>query len=131
MAEKRNKYLEMLLGLLVWGGIIYLVVSGSKSGNRSYNANDPPEPADSASASDCKFEDGSHSATVDYYNPETGHSATYDLTVEVEDCEVTTIYFPKGGWLDDSHISSASIDEDGNASIEDDQGRSFEVHLDE
>jgi len=34
------------------------------------------------------LEDGTHSATVQYYNPQTGHSATYNLEVEVEDGEV-------------------------------------------
>jgi hypothetical protein len=79
---------------------------------------------------DCSFEDGTHSASVDYYNPNTGHSATYTLEVEVEDCEVTTIHFPNGGWLDDSHISPAELNEDGDAELEDEQGRTFSVHID-
>lgn len=80
-------------------------------------------------ASDCSYDDGTYSATVDYYNPETGHSATYDLDVEVQDCEVIQIEFPRGGWLDGDHISPTALDEDGNATIEDDQGRTWEVHL--
>lgn len=81
------------------------------------------------SGSDCGYEDGTHSATVDYYNPETGHSATYDLEVEVQDCEVTQINFPKGGWMDEDHIDPAALDEDGNANVEDDRGRSWDIHL--
>ena len=47
------------------------------------------------------YEDGTYDASVDYYNPKTGYSATYDLEVDVEDGEVVRINFPKGGWLDD------------------------------
>jgi hypothetical protein len=83
------------------------------------------------SSKDCGIKDGSHSASVDYYNPNTEHSATYDLEVEVEDCQVTTIYFPKGGWLDSDHISPEELDEDGNATLEDENGRTFDVHIDE
>ena len=46
-----------------------------------------------------RFEDGTYSATVDYYNPTTGYSATYSLTVEVFNNQVTTIYFPNDGYL--------------------------------
>jgi hypothetical protein len=36
-----------------------------------------------ASSNGCVVEDGTYSATVDYYNPETGYSQTYSLDVEV------------------------------------------------
>lgn len=81
--------------------------------------------------SDCGYADGSYSAEVDYYNPKTGFTNTYELDVEVEDCNVIEIDFPKGGWLDDSHIEPTAIDDDGNASIDDDRGRNFDVHLSE
>jgi hypothetical protein len=80
--------------------------------------------------SDCGIKDGNHGATVDYYNPDTGHEATYTLDVEVEDCHVVQINFPRGGWLDESHISPAEID-DGHASIVDDEGREFEIEIDQ
>ena len=79
----------------------------------------------------CKYSDGSHSATVEYNNPRTGHIATYTLNVEVQNCEVIEIDFPKGGWLDDSHIDATEVSSDGDASIEDDKGRTFNVHIDE
>ncbi len=77
-----------------------------------------------------EIEDGTHSATVHYFNPETGHTATYSLDVDVEDGEVYQINFPKGGWLDDSHISPTEL-EDGSATIIDDEGREFEVEIDD
>ncbi|MEO6812875.1 MAG: hypothetical protein ABI172_03030, partial [Ginsengibacter sp.] len=79
--------------------------------------------------SDCGYGDGSYSADIDYYNPKTGFTNTYELDVQVEDCNVIEIDFPKGGWLDSDHIDPTAIDEDGNASIDDDQGRNFNVHL--
>lgn len=77
----------------------------------------------------CGVEDGTQSATVDYTNAETGYSATYTLDVEVENCQVVQIDFNNGGYLDGDHIDPADIDENGDALVEDDRGRSFEVHL--
>ena len=79
----------------------------------------------------CKFEDGTYSATVDYNNPETGYSATYTLDVEVQDCQVVQINFPNDGYLDDDHISYADIDEDGNASVEGEDGKTYEIQIDQ
>ncbi len=76
------------------------------------------------------YEDGTYSATVDYYNPETGFTNTYTLDVEVENGEVVQINFPRGGWLDNSHINSEALDEDGRATITDDEGRQFEIEID-
>jgi|SRR5688572_20007873 len=95
-----------------------------------YNENNSGRQAVSEDENGCKFDDGTHSATVDYYNPSTGHNATYSLEVEIENCEVTTIYFPNGGWLDNSHIFPAELNEDGEAELEDKQGRTFSVHID-
>ena len=67
---------------------------------------------------------------VDYYNPETGYDASYTLNVEVENCQVVQIDFNNDGYLDGDHIEPADIDENGDASIEDDRGRSFGVHID-
>ncbi len=75
-------------------------------------------------------EDGTHNATVQYYNPQTGHSATYYLDVEVENGEVNQINFPKGGWLDGSHISPEAL-ESGKATIIDDEGREFDIEIDD
>ena len=76
------------------------------------------------------IEDGTYSADVDYYNPDTGYSATYTLDVEVQDGCVTTIYFPNDGYLDDSHIDATELDDDGNCVIYDDDGREFSIHID-
>lgn len=101
--------------------------SSLPSYNRS-KANDEAE-SDEVSSS-CKVEDGTYSATVDYNNPETGYSNTYTLDVDVESCQVVQINFPKGGWLDEDHIDAADIDEDGNASVSGENGKTYEVHID-
>lgn len=80
---------------------------------------------------DCGFENGEYDATVEYYNPKTYYTATYDLTVDVKDCKVTVIHFPKGGWLDNTHIKPAALDEDGEASAIDDKRRKWDIHIDQ
>ena len=95
-----------------------------------HNRNDDSEETNKYSV-DCKFEDGTYSATVDYNNPETGYSATYTLDVEVQDCQVVQINFPNDGYLDEDHISYADIDEDGNASVDGEDGKTYEIQIDD
>ena len=76
-----------------------------------------------------KYPDGTYSADVDYYNPETGHSATYSLTVEVQDCQVVQINFSNGGWIDSDHISPGDLDDSGRATIDGEEGKTFEVQI--
>ena len=79
------------------------------------------------------YDDGTYDASVDYFNPKTGYSATYDLEVDVEVGDVVRINFTKGGWLDDevhpseSRLSPAELDEYGDATMEDEN---FEIKID-
>lgn len=118
-------HLTKLLLLLV---LIALFESCGNSTTNNENSNLTDE--QSSVTDDCGIDDGNHSASVDYYNPKTGHTATYDLDVDVVDCEVTEIKFNNGGWLDDSHISPTKLDSDGSCEIEDDGGRVYTVHID-
>lgn len=99
-------------------------------------ADDESESEDENLSETKNYEDGTYDASVDYYNPKTGYSVTYDLEVDVEDGEVVRINFPKGGWLDDdvhpseSQLSPAELDEDGEAIMEDENGRTFEIKID-
>lgn len=77
------------------------------------------------------YEDGTYSASVDYNNPETGYSTSYTLDVEVEDNHVTIIYFPNGGYLDDDHIWPGELDEQGFVRIEGEDGKTYDVQIDE
>jgi hypothetical protein len=96
--------------------------------NDSDNYSDEVFSEDSDSA--CKYEDGTYSATVDYNNSETGYSATYSLDVEVQDCQIVQINFPNDGYLDDDHISYADIEEDGSASVTGEDGKTYEIQID-
>jgi hypothetical protein len=78
----------------------------------------------------CEFEDGIYSSTVDYYNSATGYSQTYTLDVEVDNCEVVQINFPNGGWLDSDHITPVELDQDGSCTIEGEEGRTYEIQID-
>ena len=76
------------------------------------------------------FENGTYPAFVDYYNPQTGYSASYYLDVEVEYNQITIIYFPNDGYLDDDHIWPEELDENGYAFIYGEDDKSYEVQID-
>lgn len=95
-------------------------LSGEETYNGDYSFDDD----------DAQKTDGTYSADVDYYNPDTGYSASYTLDVEVIDGCVTTIYFPNGGYLDDTHIDATELDENGDCAVYDDEGREYSIHID-
>lgn len=107
--------------------VCILLSCGNSSKSQQYNSVEDEEYYDNE---DNGIEDGTYSADVDYYNPDTGYSATYTLDVEVQDGCVTTIYFPNDGYLDGSHIDATELDDDGNCFICDDEGREFSIHID-
>jgi hypothetical protein len=119
---------QYILLLILQACILIACSSASDDKDKKESNEDRQESASSNEG--CKLDDGTYSATVDYNNPETGYSATYTLDVEVQDCEVVQIDFSNGGWLDDDHITPAEIDEDGNASIDGEDGKTYEVHID-
>lgn len=76
------------------------------------------------------FVDGTYSAEVEYYNPNTGRTSYYTLDVEVIDNIVTVIHFSNGGWLDETHIiSGGELDENGTTTIESDKGYYYTVTI--
>lgn len=103
-----------------------------ENNSNSENSEEEEEENDTFSSftSSCGFDDGSYSASVDYNNPETGYSATYTLDVDVEDCQVVQINFPNDGYLDEDHITAADLDEDGNASVDGEDGKTYEIQID-
>lgn len=82
------------------------------------------------SSEGCEVEDGTHSATVYYNNPQTGYSATYTLDVEVEDGQVVQIDFPNGGYIDSDHITPEALNSDGECTIYGDDGKTYVIHID-
>lgn len=77
-----------------------------------------------------EIEDGTHSATVYYNNPQTGYSATYTLDVEVEDGQVVQIDFPNGGYIDSDNITPEALNSDGECTIYGDDGKTYVIHID-
>jgi hypothetical protein len=77
------------------------------------------------------FSDGLYCASIEYYNPNTGTQATYVLPVEVEGNELTVIYWPNGGWLDQSHFCCAELDDYGTTSFQSDEGYEYQVTIQE
>ncbi|SUX45905.1 hypothetical protein [Chryseobacterium indoltheticum] len=139
---KRTILLAVLLTLTI---IIFCCspkaenVQGNNSSNISFTNTSDEENDEDLESSDsegidnfagCKFEDGTYSATVDYNNPETAYSATYTLDVDVRDCQVVQINFPNDGYLDDDHISYADIDDDGNANVDGEDGKTYQIQID-
>ena len=76
-----------------------------------------------------KLEDGDYCADVIYYNPNTGHQASYDLTVEVVDNTPTKIYFCNGGYIHD--FSAPELDETHASSFTTSEGKEYTVNLSE
>lgn len=104
-------------------------VGKSRSSNNRYFYNEIDE-EECYEEEPRRIEDGTYSADVDYYNPDTGYSSNYTLDVEVQDGCVVVIDFPNGGYLDDSHIDPTELDKDGNCTVYDDKGREYEIHID-
>ena len=75
------------------------------------------------------IEDGTYCAEVDYYNPNMGTNNSYTLEVEVSGNEVIQINFNNGGWLDEDHIDSESLDSDGTCTLVSDRGYEYTVHI--
>lgn len=76
------------------------------------------------------YKDGTYCAEIEYYNPSTGTRNTYNLNVEVEGGELTTIYWPNGGWLDDTHFYPEDITY-GYCEFTSDKGYQYTVTLEE
>jgi hypothetical protein len=75
------------------------------------------------------YPDGTYSADIDYYNPDTGVRSTYTLNVEVENHEVTVIHWPNGGWLDSSHFNPEELDSNGSCSIVSFDGKHYDIQI--
>ena len=121
-------------------GLIVSCSSKSNGGGRGSSRAEEEEESSGYSEGDyeegndsnngCVVDDGTYSATVDYYNPETGYTQTYSLDVEVEACEVVQIDFPNGGWLDSDHISPSALDDNARCTVDGEEGRSYDIQID-
>ena len=87
------------------------------------------EPENNYEHIESEYSDGIYCAEVNYYNPNTGNSSSYTLTVEIQNNELTQINWPNGGWMDNDHFSGAEIDENGYTSFSSDKGYDYEVQI--
>ncbi|MFT4224420.1 hypothetical protein [Dysgonomonas sp.] len=74
------------------------------------------------------YVDGDYYAEVKYYNPKTETRSTYTLKVRVKEDKLVTLYFPNGGWLDDSHFTPPDIST-GIASFTTDRKYEYDVTI--
>lgn len=133
---RSNRIIQLNMKIIIHIGLFFLIsiVSSCSSDSNSseYDSENNLEEENfeiKESENENLFEDGTHYATVEYYNPETDYSNTYDL--EVEDNQVTVIYFSNDGYLDDDHIWPAEIDEQGYAYVEGENGKTYEVYIEQ
>jgi hypothetical protein len=110
---------------------IHLSCSDSHTDNHIHETDNQTVHSYHSGSEDCGYDDGTYSATVGYHNPKTEYSATYTLDVDVEDCQVVEIHFPNGGYLNEDHITAADIDSDGEADVQGEDGKTYDVHLDD
>jgi len=105
------------LFLLTIISTLILFGCGGKGSSNQGNYND-----------DYGYKDGTHCAEIEYYYYKTETRSTYTLEVEIEDNELTKIYWPNGGWLDDSHFYPPDIS-DGYATFTSDRGIEYSVKI--
>ncbi len=75
-----------------------------------------------------RFEDGIYCANVEYFYSKTGTNSNYVLEVEIEDNEISKIFWSNGGWLDDSHFNRPNII-NSNARFESDREILYNVKI--
>lgn len=114
-----NKFIHSLkLGL----ASLCFIIAGCSS---STNDNSSSKTSDD----DFQYDNGKYCAEVTYYNPNTNTRRTYILNVEVNEKELTKIYWPNGGWLDESHFNPPSVSTQGTCSFSSDRGNGYEVSI--
>lgn len=111
---------SLILSVSFW--VVFVIFGCSETKDAS------PESEHKESFEQSGYDDGRYCATVNYYNPGTGTQSTYTLEVEIESNELIKIYWPNGGWLDDSHFVPPDIS-DGSASFSSDAMVDYEVQI--
>lgn len=76
------------------------------------------------------YPDGVYCAEVEYYNSNTGTRSNYNLDVEVENGDLTVIYWANSGWLDDTHFIPENISS-GECIFYSDKGYRYTIVLEE
>lgn len=112
---------------------MFCLFSCKKSSTIHYDStsqNSIEEIYDDEDTDDSEITDGIYCAEIEYYNPNTGSSNTYNLDVEVEYGDLVKIYWPNRGWLDSSHFTPTDITS-GSCFFVNDKGYEYNVTLEE
>lgn len=108
--------------------LLFFMVSACSSNNNESQTEEEEE-ATVEPKQDKGYSSGTYCANVEYFNPRTGTNSNYTLNVEVEDNQVTRIYFGHGGWLDSDHMTPQELDGDGTCTITSDKGYQYEIEI--
>lgn len=71
---------------------------------------------------------GRYCADVEYYNPNTGKSSEYTLTLSVENNQLVKLDFPQG-YLADEDLPTTIFSSDGHTSFTLDKGYKYSIHI--
>jgi hypothetical protein len=107
--------------------VILLVLFQSCSGGSSSSEYDEEYTEDYVSEEG--YADGTYCAEVTYYNPNTGTTSDYTLSVEVVDNMVIQINFENGGWMDNDHMTPEELDENGQCTIINERNYEYTVQI--
>jgi hypothetical protein len=120
--------LQLMRKLLSIFCLLYILSCGEKSESENSDSSNQIDQEDVNKVKD-DYSDGIYCAEISYFNPETGTSSNYTLNVEVENNEITKIYWPNGGQLDESHFIPEELDENGFCEFTSDKGYKYEIHI--
>lgn len=113
--------------IIIFGFILLLGCKEKKNNSERTNRNSQSEYNSDYEENEDDNWVGEYCADIEYYNPNTGTSSDYTLTIEVSDNELEQINWPNGGYLDD--FSSVEFDEDGYAEFTSDKGYDYTVQI--
>lgn len=108
--------------------LLFVLSCSDKSDSENSNSSNPVVQEDVNKVKE-DYSDGIYCAEISYFNPETGTSSNYTLNVEVENNEITKIYWPNGGQLDESHFIPEELDENGFCEFTSDKGYKYEIKI--
>lgn len=109
--------------------MLAILLSCNSNPNNSSNTQVSANPVYEGEDAHITFDDGEYCALVEYFNPNTGTSSEYQLSVEVKNGELVLIKWPNGGWLDESHFTPEEIDEDGRTEFTSDKGYQYTISI--
>lgn len=97
--------------------------------NHKYKHADYGGTNDLGFSNDYIFNDGEYCAEVLVYNPNTSKNSNYKLTVRIQDNHLIKIYYPNGGWLDNSHFEPPKTNDNQIYEFTDDRGYEYTVAI--